>query len=181
MAPEGGWRCKCPNPLVNVPFYFPKMLFIPTVALFFSRSALSFPGITLLFSRSALLFSRITLLFSRSILSFPEIALLFSRSALLFSRIEVLFFKNALLFSRIALLVFQECLFLFTVCVFFPRMFFSSWFFLLILLRVAQRDHISLALVLFPLGTFYWPTYDTFLITLRPLHRVWFLCILFKL
>ena len=55
--------------------------------------------------------------------------------------------------------------------------FFSSWSnILLILPRVGQRE-IFLALAFFPLGT---PTYDTFLKTSKHLHKVWFLCILFK-
>ena len=45
---------------------------------------------------------------------------------------------------------------------------------LLVNLRAAQRDKICLALILFPLGTLYWPTYDAFLITLT-LHEVWFI------
>ena len=72
------------------------------------------------------------------------------------SRKAFLFYKNALLFSR-------KAFFLFTVCFFFKECFFCSCLYLfLVLLKAAQRDKIYLALVLFLLGTLYWPTYDAF-------------------
>ena len=96
---------------------------------------------------------RIDALFSRIAILFPGIDLLFSRSVFLF-------LKNALLFFRITHSFSRSVFFLFTVCFFFQECFFSSWLYLVfVLLRAAQID-ISLALVLFPLGTIYWPTYD---------------------
>ena len=124
--------------------------------------------------RIAFLFSRIILLFSRNAFLFRGVALLFSKSVLLFPENAFLFLKNAPFFSRTVLEFCRIAVFLFPVRVF---SFFSSWFnLLLVLLRAAQRE-IFLALALFLLET---PTYDAFLITLKPLHRVWFLCILFK-
>ena len=122
-------------------------------------------------------YSRISLLFSRNAVLFPEVALSFSKSDLLFPRSAFLFLKHVPLFSRIILEFSRIAFFLFPVRAFF---FFSSWFsLLLVLLRTAKRD-ILLALALFPLKTLYWPAYRAFLINLKPLHRVWFLCILFK-
>ena len=96
---------------------------------------------------------RIDALFSGIAVLFPGIDLLFSRSVFLF-------LKNALLFFRITHSFSRSVFFLFTVCFFFQECFFSSWLYLVfVLLRAAQID-ISLALVLFPLGTVYWPTYD---------------------
>ena len=44
----------------------------------------------------------------------------------------------------------------------------------LLLVQATERDDICLNLALFPLRTLYWPTYDAFLITLKPLHIVYF-------
>ena len=102
---------------------------------------------------------------SRTALLIPGITLLFSRSAFLF-------LKNALLFSRIPFNFPEGPFFIYCAQSFFKNAFFHSWFyFLLVLLRAAETD-ICLALVLFLLGTLYWPTCDTFLITLIPLHGV---------
>ena len=56
---KGKWGCKYSCLLFNLPFYFPKMPFIPIITLLFSRSALLFPRITLLFSRIAFSFKKV--------------------------------------------------------------------------------------------------------------------------
>ena len=118
----------------------------------------------LLCSRIALLFSKMTLLFSRTALFFfqncpfifhydpflfqnyfllPGIVVLFSRGVILILKNTLLFFKIALYFSRSAF-------FLLTVLPYFQECFFTSWLYLLVLLRAVQRDSICLVLVLFP-------------------------------
>lgn len=67
----------------------------------------------------------------------------------------------------------RKCLFYLLCACLFPRMYFNCWLYL-VLLRAGQRDNIHLALVSFPIGTLYWPTYDGFLIMLKSLHRIWF-------
>ena len=89
--------------------------------------------------------------------------------------------RKCLFISQKCPIFFQNCPWVLQNCRLFIScarlFFFSTWFnLLLVLLRAAQRE-IFLALALFLLET---PTYDAFLITLKPLHRVWFLCILFK-
>ena len=132
-------------------------LVVKSMCPFTSQKCPFIPRIVILFSRKAFLFLGIAHLF-------PGIVLLFSRSA---------FLKNAVVFHNCPL-VFQKCLFIY--CVFlFPKMLFSpadgsfssSCSELL-------RDNICLILLLFPLGTLYWPTYDVFLITLKLLQWVWF-------
>ena len=87
-------------------------------------------------------------------------------------------FRSAFLFLRNVLLIFRIALlnwFLFIYCRdLFQWIFLCSWLhLLLVLLRAAQIDKMCLALVSFPLGTLYWPTY-AFLVILKPLHEVWF-------
>ena len=128
------------------PFTSQKCL-LQELPLFFSRSALMFPGIVFLFSISALLFSRSVFVFLK--------------------KCFILFQNRSLVFQKSVLYIYCECL--------FPRMVFFNWLcLLLVLLRAAQIDDICLAVVLFPLGSLYWPTYDAFLTTLTPLHGVWF-------
>ena len=99
-----------------------------------------------------------------------RIVLLFSRNAILFSRSAFLFLKISYCFPELPI-SFAEALSFYLLHISFS---FSSWLCLLVLHRVAQRGHICLAPVSFPLGTLYWPTYDASLITLKPLHGVWF-------
>ena len=56
------------------------------------------------------------------------------------------------------------------LCVSFSKnAFFTSWLYLLLLCL-----EICFAFILLPLGSLYWLTHHAFLITLKPLHGIWF-------
>ena len=118
-------------------------LILKSVCTFTSQKCLFIPRIVLFVSRIALLFSRIVLLF-------PGIALLFSRTA---------FFvlKNALP------LVFQKCLLLIYCAHLFP---WALFFRLIVPSSRPAQSYNCFALVLFPLGTIYWPPESYVLTTL---------------
>ena len=73
------------------------------------------------------LFPKIVLLFSRSAFCFPEVPFYFPEVSFYFSKMTYCFPKFPFSFSKVS--------FGFIVHVFFPRMLFSSWLYLLILLR----------------------------------------------
>ena len=117
--------------------------------------------------------SRINLLFSRVLFSFLELPFCFSAVPFYFSKMLCCF--PELLFS------FPELPFFLLCSSFSKNVFPHSWLHLLALFRAAQKDNTCLAFVLSSLGIHYWPIYDAFLITLKPLHEVYdFLWILFK-
>ena len=70
-------------------------------------------------------------------------------------------------------LVFWSAFFLFAVHVFFQECFFPPDFTFSSYSDLVT-ENICLPFVLFTPETLYWPTYDTFLIILKPLHGVWF-------
>ena len=118
----------------------------------------------------AILFPELSFYFPELHFNFPE----FNGIVLLFSRRSFLFLKNARIYQNFSL-VFPNCLlFIYCLRLFLHECLISSWLYLsLVLIRAAQRDNTCFVLVSFTLGTLYWPTY-VFLITLKPLHRVWF-------
>ena len=97
--------------------------------------------------------------FPKSVNFIPEMPFYFSKMPHCFPELSLCFPE---------LLSFYSCARLF---------FFSSWSNLLLILSRAGQREIFLALAFFPLRT---TTYDTFLKTSKHLHRIWFLCILFK-
>ena len=104
--------------------------------------------------------SQCTLLHPKNILLLPKMVLLF---------LELYFYFPELPFC------FPEVFSFYLLSASFSKDDFFNWLhLLLVLLKSAQRDNIFIALVLVPLGTLYWTTYDVFLITLKPLHGVWF-------
>lgn len=147
---------------VNVPFYYAKN----QKCLFFSESAFNFPEFRFYFPESPFYFLEVPFYFPelhfyflQVFFRFPEVSYCFPE--LLYSFPEVLLSIRCVSFSRNT---------------FFPVdcTFYSSFS------GAGQRDDICLALNLFPLGIFCWPTYDAFFITSKPLHGVWYFMYFFK-
>ena len=88
---------------------------------------------------------------------FQYCSFLFQNCPFVFQKCLV-FQKYPIVFHKCSL-VFQKYFLLFTLQVFFQEYFFSSWLYLLILLRAAQRDNICIAHVLFLRGIISWSTY----------------------
>ena len=120
---------KCPFMFQNCPSIFQNDPFI------FQNCPFIFQNCPIIFHYDPFLFQNYFLL--------PGIAVLFSRGVILILKNVLLFFKIALYFSRSAF-------FLLTVLPYFQECFFTSWLYLLVLLRAVQRDSICLVLVLFP-------------------------------
>ena len=115
---------------------------------------------------------------TKVVLLFSIIALLFSGSVFLFNRSVSNISRMSSCFIELPF-SFPEVLSFSLLCTSFSK---NDFFQLIVLLLVqaTERGDICLTLALFPLRTLYWPTYDAFLITLKPLHTVFFLCIIFK-
>ena len=112
-----------------------------------------------------------------------KVVLLFSIIALLFSGSVFLFNRSVSNISRMSScfieLPFSLVLSFSLLCTSFSK---NDFFQLIVLLLVqaTERGDICLTLALFPLRTLYWPTYDAFLITLKPLHIVYFFYVLYS-
>ena len=138
------WGCKCLCLQIDVSFYFPKMPSPRIALIFFQKRPYVSRNCLFVFYKCPFVFQKCLCVSQKMFYSFPES---------LFSIPE------------------KRSLYLLWVS------FSKSGFFQLIvpfLLRAAQIDDICFAVVLFPLGTLCWPTYDAFLTTLTPLHGVWF-------
>ena len=128
-------------------------------------------GQVLLLAKNVLLFAELSFCFPELSFCFPEIPFYFLELPFYFPKVSFCFTEMPFYFSKIphcfpelTLRIVKNCL-LFVSCV---HLFFSPrWFnFLFVVLRAAQRE-ISLAIALFPLES---PTYDVFLITLKPFY-----------
>ena len=125
-------------------------------ALLLLKNALLLPELLFHFPEWLFYFRKLLFYFSEVSCCFLELSFCFLGLPFC-PKSAFLFLKNILLFSRIAF-SFPEVPSFYCVGL-FPKMFFSSWLYLhLILLRAAQRDNICLSLVLFSHGTIYWPS-----------------------
>ena len=121
-------------------------------------------------------------------LSPSQCALLLPKNPLLFLIGPFIFHTCPFVFQKCLLFISQKCLFVFQnyplvfqkrlLFIYSEHLFLRMRFFLLLVpfaqVRGAYKDDICLALVLRPFGTLYRPTCDSLLITLIPLHGVWF-------